>query len=218
MLHLADTAPALRQTLATGRVSERLTGRGLTAHSGSLFLRADAGPLLPVAARYLSRSEGYFAFSILPDRDMPDLSAATDATLRAVLQTAASAPLVSEVTVPANTLLLVETPREVGGQMVTLRRIGGAPVDLSVAVDPAAVALQGIVLRTHDPAEPIAGITVAVGAASTSTDAAGRFFLPTLPLLAEIEIALTEGATTTVRTIRVDYARPVNSATLSLPV
>ena len=31
MLHLADTRPAVRQNLATGRVSESITGRGLAA-------------------------------------------------------------------------------------------------------------------------------------------------------------------------------------------
>ena len=49
MLHLSDARPAIRQNLATGRVSERITGRGLAVASAALSMQADAGP--PSAAR-----------------------------------------------------------------------------------------------------------------------------------------------------------------------
>ena len=217
MLHLADTRPAVRQNLATGRVSERITGRGLAAASATLSLRAGTGPLLPIAARFLPRAEGYFAFSILPGRDMPDLSAAPSVTVRAEFRFGARDPVVAERTVAGSLLALEDRTRRIAGQDVTLRTVAGAPIDLSVAADPAPVALQGIVLRDHDPAQPVAGARVAAGPEHRFTDAQGRFFLPVLPLLAELVLDLTLDATTTSHRFRIDYARPVNSATLSLP-
>jgi hypothetical protein len=217
VLHLADTHPAIRQNLATGRLSERITGRGLAVVSGSLSVQAEAGPLLPVAARCLVRTEGYFAFSILPERDMPDVSAAANVTLRAELHLSSRASIPTERTVPGSALALVDIPRIIAGQDVILRTVSGAPIDLSIATDPAPVALQGIVLRNHDPAQPVAGVHVAAAPAATDTDVQGRFLLPALPLLAEVVLTLTEDGTTTSHPFRIDYARPVNSATLSLP-
>jgi hypothetical protein len=218
MLHLADTRPSIRQNVATGRVSERITGRGLAADSAVLSAQPDGGAILPLTARFLTRSEGYFAFSILPERDMPDFSAATNVKLRAEFHFRARGPIVMERTVAGSALALVDTIRKVAGQDVTLRTVTGAPIDLTADADPEAVALQGIVLRAHDPAEPIAGIGVEAGPGQTVTDAQGRFFLPILPLQAEVVLKLTENATTTNHPFRVDYAQPVNSATLSLPV
>jgi hypothetical protein len=217
MLHLADTHPVVRQNLATGRVSERITGRGIAVDSAILTAKVGVAPPLPLAARFLKRAEGYFAFSILPGRDMPDFSAAANVTLRAEFHLGSGAPLVSEQSVAGGTLALVETTRKVAGQDVKLRTIKQAPVDLSVEIDPPPVALQGIVLREHDPAQPIAGITVEAGPVQALSDAQGRFFLSPLPLLAEVVLKLTENGTTTNRAFRVDYSRPVNSATLSLP-
>jgi hypothetical protein len=217
MLHLADTRPVVRQNLVTGRVSERITGRGLAVDSATLTAKVGAAPRLPLAARFLRRAEGYFAFSILPDREMPDFSAAPNVTLRAEFRLGSGAPVFSEHTVAGSALALVETTRKVAGQDVKLRTIKDAPVDLSVEIDPLPVALQGIVLREHDPAEPIAGIGVEAGPAQTVTDAQGRFFLSPLPLLAAVTLKLTEKGTTTNHPFRVDYSNPVNSATLSLP-
>src|SRR5262245_25282774 len=161
MLRLADSHPAIRQNLATGRVSERITGRGLTVVSATLSVQAEAGPVLPIAARCHARTEGYFAFSILPERDMPDVSAADNVTLRAELHLSTrAAPILTEQTVAGSTLSLVDTGRTIAGQEVILRTVSGAPVDLSVAIDPAPVALQGIVLRDHDPAQPVAGVHI----------------------------------------------------------
>jgi hypothetical protein len=217
MLHLADTRPAIRQNLATGRVSERITGRGLAVVSATLFAQALPGPLMLLAARFLARKEGYFAFSIQPERDMPDLSGAANVVVRAEFHFASRAPLLAERTVAGSVLALEDSPRSIAGQEVTLRTVTGAPIDLSVAADPAPVGLQGIVLRDHDPAQPVAGVGVAAGSALTLTDPQGRFFLPALPLLVEVVLNLTENGTTTSHPFRIDYARPVNSATLSLP-
>ncbi len=217
MLHFADTRLAVRQNLATGRLSQRITGRGLAAVSATLSVQAGQGPRLPVAARFLKRAEGYFAFSILPERDMPDLSAAASVTLRAEFHLGSRPPVLSERAVAGSALALAEQVRSVAGQQVTLRIVAGAPIDLSVAADPAPVALQGIVLRNHDPAQPAAGVRVAAGPAQARTDAQGRFFLPALPLLAEVLLELTENGNATNHPFRIDYDRAVNSATLSLP-
>jgi hypothetical protein len=216
-MHFADTRLPVRQNLAVGRVSENITRRGLAARSATLSAQATAGPLVPLAARFLTRAEGYFAFSILPGSDMPDFSAAANVTLRAEFRFAARPPILAERTVAGSVLALADTVRSIAGQDVTVRTVTGAPIDLSVAADPAPVALQGIVLREHDPAQPLEGITVAAGPAQTATDAQGRFFLPALPLVAEVVLDLTENGTTTHHPFRIDYERPVNSATLSLP-
>ena len=197
MLHLSDARPAIRQNLATGRVSERITGRGLAVASAALSMQADAGPRLPLAARFLARAEGYFAFSILPERDMPDVSAATNVALRAEFHLGPDAPILTERTVAGSAFALEDTPRTIAGQQVILRTVAGAPIDLSVDTDPTPVALQGIVLRDHDPAQPVAQVQVAAGPTNALTDAQGRFFLPALPLLAEVVLDLTENGTTT---------------------
>lgn len=217
MLHLADIRLPVRQNLAVGRVSERITERGLAVLSATLSLQAGAGPVVPLAARFLTRPEGYFAFNILPERDMPDVSGAADVVLRAEFQIAEGTPVIAERTVAGSALALTDSPRTVAGQNVTVRSVAGAPVDLSVAADPAPVALQGIVLRGNDPAQPVAGAGVAAGPAQSVTDAQGRFFLPALPLAAQVELAVTDNATTTTHAFRIDYERPVNSVVLSLP-
>lgn len=217
MLHFADTRLASRQNLATGRMSERITRRGLTADSATLTAQVGAGPRLALAARFLTRREGYFAFSILPARDMPDFSAAPNVKLRAEFHRAAGAPIVAERTVAGSALALKETTRKVDGQDVTLRTVSGAPIDLSVEVDPAPVALQGIVLRQHDPADPAKNVTVEAGPASTVTDDQGRFFFAALPLLDQVSLKLTDNGAVTNLALRIDYSRPVNTATLSLP-
>jgi hypothetical protein len=165
----------------------------------------------------MTRPEGYFAFNILPDTDIPDVSAATDVTLRAEFQLAGRAPLVAEQTVAGSALAVTDSPRTVAGQNVTVRIVTGAPFDLSVDTDPAPVALQGIVLRAHDPAQPVSGAIVAAGPVNTVTDAQGRFFLSALPLAATVDLAVTDNANVTNHPFRIDYDRPVNNAVLSLP-
>ena len=217
MLYLADRHLSVRQNLATGRIGERITGRGLEIVSASVSARVAAGPFRPIAARFMRRSEGYFAFNLQPARDMPDFSAAPSVTLRAEFYRDGNGPIVIERTVQGSVLTLQDNIRDIAGQQVIVRTIAGAPIDLSVTTDPAAVALQGIVLRSHDPLQPLAGIGATAGAVSTTTDAQGRFFLPALPLLATVVIELTEDSIVTNHPYHIDYARPVNSVTLSLP-
>lgn len=217
MLVLADARLPVRQTIAAGRAAERITERGLTALSATLSFRAGTDPLRPLPARFHLRAEGYFAFGLIPERDMPDLSAASSVTLRAEFERHGTAPVAVEATVPGAALALEEVERTVAGRTVTVERIAGAPFDLSLMVDPAPVALAGIVLRDHDPAAPAAGVTVTAGPAAVLTDAGGRFFLPALPLVAEVELELTDGTETTTQPFHIDYETPVNRVSLSLP-
>jgi hypothetical protein len=217
MLHFADTRPAIRQNLAIGRAAERVTGRAVAVVAATLSAQAAAAAPVPLAARFALRGEGYFAFSLLPGRDMPDFSAAASVTLRAEFVLASRAVISSERTVAGSVLALQDTPRTIAGQSVILRTVRGAPIDLSVTTDPVPVALQGIVIRNHDPLQPAAGVQVAAGPANAVTDAQGRFFLPALPLLAEVDLELSANGTTTNINFHVDYDQPVNNATLSLP-
>jgi hypothetical protein len=95
MVHVADRRLTPRQIIASGRIAERITGRGLTELSGSLSFRVGTAPWRPLAVSFAPRPEGFVAFSLLPGRDMPDLSAAVSVTLRAEYRragTAAPAP------------------------------------------------------------------------------------------------------------------------------
>jgi hypothetical protein len=221
MLVLADDLLPVRQTIASGRAAERITGRALTALSATLSFRVGTGLFRPLPARFHSRAEGYFAFGLIPARDLPDPSAAPSFTLRAELELelerAGAAPAAVEATVPGAALALEEVEQDLGGRTVRIERIAGAPFDLSLSVDPSPVALAGIVLRDHDPATPAAGVTVTAGSTSAVTDSGGRFFLSALPLLAEVALDLTDGPTTTTQPFHIDYETPINRVSLSLP-
>ena len=217
MLHVADQRPAFLQTLATGRISERITRRGLRPTDAILELGAEAGPLRPVPARFGARIGGYFAFCIQPDRDLPDLSAVPQAMLRATFHLAARPPVVSERLIAGDSLSLVDQVRTIAGQDMLVRALATAAIDLLVEIDPTPVALQGVVLRRHDPLQPAAGVEVAAGPAQGLTDSGGWFFLPALPLLEAFDLVVTENGVATSFPFRPDYARPVNRATLSLP-
>jgi hypothetical protein len=217
MLHLTANMVGLRQILATGRLSERVTGRSLAANSATLSAKQGAGPVLGIAARFAARGEGYFAFNVIPMRDVPALSGGGAVTLRAEFKVDGRPVLVTEATVSLADLALEDASRTIDGQTVVLKRVKGAPFDLSAQIDPPAAALQGIVLHANDPAQPVAGVTVEAGPASTVTDNDGRFFLTPLPLQAVVTLKLTKNASTASESFQIDYDRPVNIVTLSLP-
>ena len=217
MLHLTSGHVGLRQTIATGRISEHVTGRHLAASSATMSIRQGAGPIMSIPARVAVRGAGYFAFNVMPSRDMPRLSGGGDVTLRAEFQFDNRLALISEATIPAADIALENAPRTIAGQVVVLRRVKGAPFDLSIQVEPTPVALQGIVLHGNDPAQPVAGVSVEAGPVSAITDAGGRFFLAPLPLQAVVSLQLIKNGTATNQIFQVDYDRPVNTATFSLP-
>jgi len=216
-LALADDRPSASQAIAVGRAAERITGRALADLSATLWYRTGMEPFLPLAVRFRMGAEGYFAFALMPDRDLPDVSGAPSVVLRAQFQRRGVALDPVEATVPGAALAIEEIERPVGGRIVRIRRIAGRPVDLSLSVDPRPVALAGIVIRDHDPAVPAAGVTVTAGLTSTVSDAGGRFFLPALPSLPDLVIQLADGATTSNHHVHLDHETPVNRVSLSLP-
>lgn len=182
MLVLADDLLPVRQTIASGRAAERITGRALTGLSATLSFRVGTGLFRPLPARFHSRAEGYFAFGLIPARDLPDVGGAPSVTLRADFERTGGAPAAVEATVPGAALALEEIERDLGGRTVRIERIAGAPFDLSLSVDPAPVALAGIVLRDHDPAAPAVGVTV-IAATEFAVIAAVRTDTPLNPTL-----------------------------------
>jgi len=61
------------------------------------LLRRVGAPLRPLKAVFSQRAEGYFTFSLLPDRDMPDVAEEDEVTLQASFSIGAAAPLVAEL-------------------------------------------------------------------------------------------------------------------------
>lgn len=217
MIHLADVRLPALQVLVCGRVFDSVSGRGLERYAVSLSYSHSGGAgALPV--RTGRRADGWFSAAVPDVQQLPDLSGFAEVEL-SVHVTVPGRPTVEEtISVPGAELAVVTTSREVAGTTVTVAQMPGAPRTVTIPVAPPPVALAGVVLRDHDPAEPVAGVAVAVdGVPSTVTDAAGRFLLPALPVAAEVVISLGEDPERRQYVVRPDYDRPVNVITLSLP-
>lgn len=223
---LADPTAPLRQVLAHGVARDAVTDAPLAVAEVTLAWRAGdaadapSGTLPVTLAR---RPGGWFALHLVPGAELSDLaSTAADAGVPDVTLTAhvtVQGRETVEVTraVPAADLA-IETPTVEIGPLLTVQRVVGAPVDVSTAVPPRAVGLRGVVLRAHDPAEPVPGATVAVdGGPTVTTDADGRFVVDALPLAATVEVTVSDGTATTTASVRPDFGRPFQLLTVSLP-
>lgn len=225
MLHVAENSIALRQNLATGRVSERVTDLPLEVLAGKLWAEPDGGLRIPIAAQFQQRAGGYFSFSLSPDRDMPDLSGAPQVKLRAEFTVRGHPMLVRERSEAGAQLSIDASTRLVAGRQVDVSIVRGAPFDLSVSVDPQPVGLAGIVIDHDDPEKSLGGVTVTARAVtgppgpalSTVAGTDGRFFFAALPLVLVVELEVSKDGITVRRKVPVDYGRPVNTATLSWP-
>jgi len=217
MIHLADRSLPSTQVIVMGRLREDITDRGLEGFSASLsFTHADQ-PSLPLAARLNLGSEGYFAFHMVPAAEMPPFPVDATVTLTVDFEPAAHPAFSVSKEIAGAELALVDQPVSVAGQDVSMRIIAGAPFDFSASVSPEPVALKGTVLRDFDPTAPAEDVTVQADAGpAVTTDAAGRFFMPQLPLAAVTVLTLTDQAVETTRTYRPDFSQPVNNVTLSL--
>jgi hypothetical protein len=219
MLVLPETRLSIRQAFGTGQLTEEITGRAFDNFGVTVsYSHAGGSGLLPLTLQ--KKPGGFFALQFQPERAMPDFSAQTDVSLIATIAIQGKAPFDVAQTVTSTDLALTETASSVGGTPVTYRRVIGAPFDFSAQVAPRAVALQGIVLRDYDPADPISNVTVTTTPAAPGgaviSDADGIFFIPALPVVEAIDLDLDEGGTPTSVPFRPDYARPVNILTLSL--
>ncbi len=225
MIRVADPRLSAAQAVVVGRAFDNVSGRGLAdfdvtvtyAHPGGAGQPAGSGTL-PV--RLAHRADGWFVLYLTDVARMPDLTAPATVTLTARLTAPGRDAVELSRDVPGADLAVVDTTTEVGGAPVVVPGMPAAPWSFSVPVAPRAVALDGIVLRAHDPDSVVSGVTVsAPGSAPVVTGPDGRFFLPALPVLAVVTLTLTEpgaGPATQVP-FRPDYDRPVNVVTLSLP-
>ncbi len=216
---LSATQLSMRQALGTGQLTEEVTGRAVDNFEISMtYQHADGSGHLPVTLQ--KKAGGFFALQFSPERAMPDFSAQTDVILTAIIAVQDRAPIEVPRTVSAADLALTQTVAKVGGTPIEYRRVAGAPFDFSAQVAPLAVALRGVILRDHDPADPIGDVAVTTDPASpggaVTSDNDGFFFIPSLPATAEITLDLDEGGTKTSVEFTPDYARPVNTLTLSL--
>ncbi len=213
---LAETLLSARQVLVRGRIGETITGRGL--EGASVELRAVQGgttALLPVAMAM--KPGGWYAAHLAPGRVWPVFAPVPDVTLEAEIAVPGRAPVILSQSVAPAELALVREPRTIGGTAVEVERIAGAPFAFDLDVPPLPVALAGTVIRDNDPADPFAGVSVsALGVAPVFTDAAGKFFIAGLPVLETVLLSLDGGSGPVGFPFHPDYARRVNSVTLSL--
>jgi hypothetical protein len=225
MIRFADPRLSPAQALLCGRVFDSVSGRGLTGFTATLGYEHPAGDGLPATdgplrVRLGHRSDGWFVFTLPDARRMPDVPGTVQVTLTARVAVPGRAPAEASHTVAGTRLAVVLRTVDVGGHTLEVPGIPDAPWSVSVPIAPRPVAVDGIVLRGHDPGDPIPGVTVtAAGTSPVTTDAAGRFFIAALPVLAAVPLTLREpDGTTWTETFRPDFDRPVNVLTLSLPL
>lgn len=205
-----------RQVLAFGRVSDAVRGTAVSWARIVLEYRVDGQRgRLPVQINF--GPGGWFA---------AHLPAA--ALAGGVLAASAQIDVLATITAPGYRSVTLSR-RVAGSHFVTeqidlahlpgqrLTRWAGEALDFSAALDPPAVALRGVVIHDHDPAQPVGAATVTVSPAPAVTaDGAGRFFISALPLTRLVQITVSDGANEQTHQWPVDFGHPVNSATLSL--
>jgi hypothetical protein len=218
-LAFASTLIGQRQTLATGRFFERLTERAITGFDAHLGF-AHAGATGVFATTLATRPGGWFGLHLDPGRDMPDLAGAGAVTLTLTVTRARppAAPITRTLVVTGADLAVVEVQRMVDGQALTVQRISAAPFRFEIALDPAPVLLDGLVLRGGDPADPAAGVTVRIaGLPDAVTDAEGRFRIPALPISDSVTLAFDAGGTVTEHDLRPAWGTGAMTATFAIP-
>lgn len=218
MIQLADRTVPLRQVLVRGRIADQVTGRGLRPAAVLLaFRQAARTGVLPCALTVAA--DGWYALHLAPAVQLPVLPSAGTVTLTARITVTGREPVEVSRDVAGADLAVVDVPVEIDGAECVVTRVTRAPFELSAVLAPPPVALDGIVLRDHDPDRPAAGVTVRVEGAGTgvTTDAGGRFFLSPLPAAAGVLLHLTDGAATSTARLHVDRSRPVCAVTLSVP-
>lgn len=213
---LADTRLPSRQVLIRGRVGEAITGRSY--EDFHVLIEAEQGPTtcaLPVTVA--NKPGGWYVAHLGPRGTWPVFAEGVEVTLRVTITLAGREPQVLSEAVEPSALQLATVDRSLGEQEVTTTRIAGAPFTFDLTVDPLPVSLKGMVIRNHDPADPLAGVTVTADASPpVQTDARGQFFIPALPVAEAITLALTGGGDPTNVNLIPDYARRVNTVTISL--
>ncbi|WP_108258374.1 hypothetical protein [Mangrovicoccus ximenensis] len=213
---LASARLSARQVLVRGRIGETITGRSFDGVGVELRAVQD-GVTVPLPVSLAMKPGGWYAAHLAPGRVWPVFPAAPGVTLEAEISVPGRAPVVVSQAVDPADLALVAEPRQAGETAVEVERIAGAPFRFDLSLSPLPVALSGTVIRDHDPDDPFPGVSVsAPGGLPVVTDAAGQFFIAELPVLETMLLSLDGGSGITEIPFRPDYARRVNSVTLSL--
>lgn len=216
---LAFASPRIgqRQVLARGRLFERLTERGFPRFDARLsYAFGTHRGTFPTVLTI--RPGGWFALHLDPARDMPDLSGAGPVRLTLRLERPNDPPLDATLDVPGADLAVVEVPRSVDGKSLTTMRVAGAPFSFEIAVDPAPLLLDGLVLRDSDQAAPVAGLTISVATLPDRvTDAQGRFRILALPVAEIVTLSFDEGGRITDHTLCPLWGGGAMTRTFSIP-
>jgi hypothetical protein len=216
MTAFAPNPLSVRQTLVRGKVFEAVTNRSFGAFTAVLSFTNSAGQgLLP--AKLMAKRGGHYALQLDPAREMPDLSKNGPVTLKLVVTIPGRDPLAQTKNIPAAQFALVSRPVKVGDQMLSTRVLAGAPFVFDFTLPAKPVGLRGIVLKKHDPDQPLAGVKIRAGnAPQVLTAANGRFAINALPVTEAVSIQLEGTGPIETVTFRPDYELPVNTITLSL--
>lgn len=227
---LADFTLGMRQALASGRVSDSISGRGLDAFGAALhYSFGGKSGVFPTTVTH--KTDGWYALQLVPGMHMPELVGAGAVTLTVQITVPGRAPLEISQVVDSSRLAVVRSSLFIKGSTVAVYGLAGAPVEFSVAVPPRPVALSGKVVRNHDVEDPVLGVVVRAHGGSivgpldveplpdgptAVSDAGGRFFLAPLPVAKTVTVTAIEGEKHRRTVIRPDYSTPVNTVTLSL--
>lgn len=216
----AAAAGELRQALATGRVVEDVSGLLVERYTAVLEYAhaAGSGRFPTTLAR---RPGGYFALHLVPARDMPDLATAGTVTLTLRLSRPGRTDVMVVREVPGTELAPVEEALAAAGHDVTVTRVPAAPIAFSVAVPPAPVRLDGLVLFDSDPDAPADGVAVSAAPAGPTgpvvSDPTGRFRIPALPTVETVTLMFDTGGRVTEHQLRPDYSRRAMAAVFTIP-
>lgn len=207
----------LRQVLLAGRIAETVTGRPLVAAAARLeVLEAGAARALP--ADFRQDPSGWYAFSTsgLPALPTPPLTG--PASLRLTVTLADGRVRQGLAALDDAGLARVARVIRFGSAGFAATVLAGAPFALDLTFDPAAIALSGMVIGDHDPAQPVANASVSMGALAATTGSDGRFRLGPLPVASVLSISVDHGATHASFPFRPDYSTPLNHTELSIPL
>lgn len=209
-----------RQALVTGRVSNALTGEGVTPESLVLEMRLPGTTeFRPLRVGLRFTSGGYFSAAGVAEQVLPQgLPADADLELRFRVSAFAYSDLESVVVVPAPALKVVAEDAALGSHTLPVRLVTAPVLHHLLALQPTPVGISGRVISDHDFNAPLAGISIQVTEpvvlAPVISDAQGRFRIDALPVAEAVTLQV-EGSDSTIHHV-IDYTTPFNTRIISL--
>jgi hypothetical protein len=211
--------PVVREALVTGRVRDALTGVGLGAELALAWRVGASAAFRPVPARLARRGDGRFAYHADPAR-LPAIDPAATVALRLTTTVAGREPVEATRTTSGAAWALTPKTAPTSGGAVSWDGLAAPVAAFDVAVVPRAVALEGRVLRDHDPTTPAAGAVLAIvdppEPLTATADAAGFFRLAALPTAALVTLRITHGGDARDVAYRPDYQARINRAVFNV--